>query len=210
MIAHGGKQANLPSRGPCGPFFSFALPAYREGFIYDRAMARTKRAVSRERSELRENAIPAESAMRVLRQFRRVFNAVQTHFRRVEKQAGLGGAQLWALSVIAAQPDIGVGGLAKAMDVHQTTASNLVKQLLAAGLVASERTGRDRRTVQLRALPAGRRVLRRVPGPSTGVLPQALARLDSRTLARLDRDLGVLVKLLQVDPRAARTPLAQT
>ncbi len=203
------KQTFLPG-ARAAPLFSFPLPAHRERFVYDRAMARTKRAASRERAELRENAIPAESAMRVLRQFRRVFNAVQTHFRRVEKQAGLGGAQLWALSVIAAQPDIGIGGLAKAMDVHQTTASNLVKQLLAADLVASDRTGRDRRTVQLRVLPAGRRVLRRVPGPSTGVLPQALAQLDSRTLARLDRDLGVLVKLLQVDPRAARTPLAQT
>jgi DNA-binding MarR family transcriptional regulator len=199
------------------PFFpgarvapSFSSPGYRHGFVYDRAMPTTERARSRDGTGLRENEIPTESAARVLRQFRRVFNAVQTHFRQVEKQAGLGGAQLWALSVIAAEPAIGVGGLANAMDIHQTTASNLVKQLLAADLVASERTGRDRRTVQLRALPAGRRVLRRAPGPFTGVLPQALAQLDARTLARLDRDLGELVTLLQTDPRAARMPLAQS
>lgn len=172
-------------------------------------MPKTLRGRARGGAQLREDRLPADSAARVLRQFRRVFNAVQTHFRQVERQAGLGGAQLWALSIIAAQPAIGVGELAKAMDVHQTTASNLVKQLLAAGLVASDRAGSDRRLVQLKALTAGRRVLRRAPGPFTGVLPQALAQLDARTLARLDRDLGVLVGLLRADPKAARMPLAQ-
>ena len=60
-------------------------------------------------------------ATRVLRQFRLVFNTVKTHFQQVEKQAGLGGAQVWALSVIQARPGIGVTGLAAAMDVHQTS-----------------------------------------------------------------------------------------
>ena len=70
-----------------------------------------------------------------LRKFRSVFNAVKTHFQQVEKRAGIGGAQLWALSVVHAQPDIGVGGLARAMDIHQTTASNLVKAMATAGLL---------------------------------------------------------------------------
>src|SRR5690606_36499714 len=51
--------------------------------------------------------LPTESAARVLRQFRRVFNTVKTHFRAVEKKAGLAGAQVWALSVVAARPGIG-------------------------------------------------------------------------------------------------------
>ena len=71
--------------------------------------------------------------VRVLRRFRLVFNAVKTHFQQVEKKAGVGGAQLWALSVIHAHPGIGVNSLAAFMDVHQTTASNLVKALVAAG-----------------------------------------------------------------------------
>ena len=41
-------------------------------------------------------------------------------------------------------------------------------------------------TVQLAVLPAGRKVLRQAPGPFAGVLPQALASLDSATLERLD------------------------
>jgi DNA-binding MarR family transcriptional regulator len=151
----------------------------------------------------------AASAVRVLRRFRSVFNAVKTHFQQVEKKAGIGGAQLWALSVIGAQTDIGVGGLAKAMDVHQTTASNLVKTLVALELVVANRNGPDKRAVQLQLTVAGMRVLRKSPGPFAGVLPEALAMLDPATLARLDQDLGALIDLLQTDERATGIPLAQ-
>jgi DNA-binding MarR family transcriptional regulator len=150
-----------------------------------------------------------EPAARVLRRFRLVFNAVKTHFQQVEKRAGVGGAQLWALSVVRAAPGIGVGGLARAMDIHQTTASNLVKSLVAMELVVAQRNGSDRRAVQLHVTGAAARVLRRAPGPFAGVLPEALAQLDSRTLDRLDRDLAKLLALLHADERAARIPLAQ-
>ncbi len=154
-------------------------------------------------------AVPSEPATRVLRRFRSVFNAVKTHFQQVERKAGVGGAQIWALSVIQAHPDIGVGGLAKAMDIHQTTASNLVKAMVTATLVVTSRDGADRRATRLRLTPAGARVLKKAPGPFSGVLPQALAALDDETLARLDDDLGKLLDRLQTDERAAGIPLAQ-
>jgi DNA-binding MarR family transcriptional regulator len=150
-----------------------------------------------------------EPAVRVLRQFRQVFNAVKTHFQQVEKKAGLGGAQVWALSVIRANPGIGINGLACAMDIHQSTASNLVKALVAATLVVAEKNGPDRRAVQLRILPAGVRVLRKAPGPFAGVLPDALDRLDIATLDRLEQDLSSLIAALQVDEQSAGIPLAQ-
>ena len=150
-----------------------------------------------------------EQAALVLRRFRLVFNAVKTHFQQVEKQAGVGGAQIWALSVVRANPGLGVNALAQAMDIHQTTASNLVKVLVNAEMLAAEKNGADRRTVQLRVLPAGSRVLRKAPGPFAGVLPEALARLDPDTLGRLDEDLSALIRELGVDDKAAGIPLAQ-
>ena len=77
----------------------------------------------------------SEPAFRVLRKFRRVFNTVRTHFQLVEKKVGVGGAQVWALGVIYKQPGIGINALAAAMDVHQTTASNLVKSLVHTNMV---------------------------------------------------------------------------
>lgn len=150
---------------------------------------------------------PASPA-RVLRQFRVVFNAVKSHFQQVEKQVGLGGAQVWALSVVDAQPGIGVSELARAMDIHQTTASNLVKALVGRGLLAAQRAEDDRRAVRLHLLPPARDVLATAPGPFAGVLPEALAGLDPETLARLAEDLDRLIGQLRADPRAAGIPLA--
>lgn len=150
-----------------------------------------------------------DAAALVLRRFRLVFNTVKSHFQQVEKSAGIGGAQLWALSVVRASPGIGVNGLARAMDIHQTTASNLVKALVGLDMVVAEKNGPDRRAVQLHVAPAGSRVLRNAPGPFAGVLPEALARLDAKTLKRLDQDLTKLLAELHVDERAAGIPLAQ-
>lgn len=156
------------------------------------------------------SATPADSvaSARVLRQFRRIFNTVKTHFRQMEKKAGIGGAQVWALSLIRDQPGIGVTSLAQRMDIHQTTASNLVRSLAAAGLVAVERKGSDRRAVQLRLLPPAGRLLRKTPGPLAGVLPAALAELDPRTLRRLEADLAALLAVLQADEHGGGIPLA--
>jgi DNA-binding MarR family transcriptional regulator len=138
-----------------------------------------------------------------------VFNAVKTHFQQVEKVAGIGGAQLWAISVIHQEPDIPVGRLARAMDIHQTTASNLVKGLLRSGYIEASRDAADRRSNRLRLTPEGAKVLEKAPGPFSGVLPEALAALDKDSLDRLDEDLGKLLAILSTDERAARIPLAQ-
>ena len=162
-------------------------------------------------SESLQNNHEADSllpATRVLRQFRVVFNAVKTHFRQVEREAGVGGAQVWALSVIERSPGIGVTDLARALDIHQSTASNLIKSLTERGLVAARREGADRRSVALRVLPPGQDVLRVAPGPFAGVLPDALASLDPATLARLEQDLAVLIKALHADETAGNVPLA--
>lgn len=150
-----------------------------------------------------------EASARVLRRFRSVFNAVKTHFQQVEKKVGVGGAQVWALSLVRAQPGIGVGALARAMDVHQTTASNLVRALVEQGLVESHRSGVDRRAAQLKVTRTGIRLLDRAPGPFSGVLPEALQRLDPATLERLDADLSALLRLLHPDRGAEHIPLAQ-
>ena len=148
-----------------------------------------------------------EPAARVLRRFRIVVNSVKSHFRSVELKAGISGAQAWALSVIRDAPGIGVGALAQAMDIHQSTASNLLRPLLEQGLVLADRADADRRAVRLQLSPAGARVLKKAPGPFTGVLPQALMELDERTLARLDRDLGRLIEVLGADRKGGSVPL---
>ena len=144
-----------------------------------------------------------QAAVTVLRQFRQVFNAVKSHFQQVEKTVGIGGAQVWALSVVREQPGIGVGALAKAMSIHQSTASNLVRTLIDREMVVALKQGADRRAVQLNLLPAGAKVLKNAPGPFAGVLPDALKSLSPDALARLQVDLARLIVLIDTDERGA-------
>ncbi|MES2887651.1 MAG: MarR family winged helix-turn-helix transcriptional regulator [Pseudomonadota bacterium] len=151
------------------------------------------------------------AAARVLRHFRLVFNAVKTHFRAVEKQTGVSGSLVWALSMIEQHPGIGISDLARRMDIHQSTTSNLVKRLIARGLAEGVRDGPDRRAVQLRLCDAGREVLAKAPQPFAGVLNQALNALDEDTLQRLERDMGTLIQTLGPASQADdRTPIVPT
>jgi DNA-binding MarR family transcriptional regulator len=144
----------------------------------------------------------------VLRRFRVVFNAVRTHFRDMEKQVGLGGAQVWALSIIKSKPGIGIGGIAHDMDIHQSTASNLIKALQKKELIEMTKAAEDRRNVCLKILPAGTSLLKKVSGPFEGVLPVALGELKETTLKRLDKDLSELIVLLKADESAGEIPLS--
>lgn len=155
-----------------------------------------------------ESASDPAAPARVLRQFRVLFNAVRGHFREVERAAGIGGAQLWALSEISASPGIGLGELATALDIHQSTASNLVKALQERELVTLARRAKDRRAVQLTLTEEGAAVLDKAPTPFRGVLPTALGELDPSVLVRLEDDLAALIGLLQAGDHGARTPLA--
>jgi DNA-binding MarR family transcriptional regulator len=149
-----------------------------------------------------------EHAARVLRQFRLIFNTVRRHFQTMEKQSGIGGAQVWALSLVAQHQGIGVTQLADLMDIHQSTTSNLVKSLIKLGLLHSEKSVHDRRVVELYVLPDGLKLLKKIPGPFAGVLPHALHRMDEVTLLQLEDNLAALINRLEVDEKAAQTPIA--
>lgn len=152
-------------------------------------------------------AADPQAAARVLRRFRQVFTAVRAHFQMVEKQVGIGGAQVWALGVVAEQPGIAVGALARALHIHQSTASNLVRGLTERGLVRSERGAADRRTVYLHLEPAGHALLARAPVPHAGVLSQALEELDAATLKRLEADLHQLLRTMGQSDNAPASPI---
>lgn len=150
----------------------------------------------------------AELAALVLRQFRVVFAEVRHHFQQVEKIAGIGGAQVWVLSLIQRSPGIGIRELTKTMDVHQSTASNLVKHLVTRGLLRSQRSSVDRRAVHLFVTAEGEQLLSLAPTPHEGVLPRALRKLSHRDLQQLQESLNALQGVLKVSDDAATTPLA--
>lgn len=141
--------------------------------------------------------------MSALKRFRIVFRASKRHFMEVERQCGVGGAQLWALSTIMAQPGIRVTELARHLAIHQSTASNLVEELVTQGLAERRRDNQDRRVVSLVVTEAGTALLNSIAGPHEGLLPEALGRLELDALALLDDSLGRLVRSMNVSDEDA-------
>lgn len=142
--------------------------------------------------------------LEVLEQFRVIVNSIRRHYRDVERRAGLTGAQLWALAQVARHPGSRVGELAKALAIHQSTASNLLRELERLQLVTRQRRGSDQRHVQLFASKKGQQVLRRAPQPLIGVLQQALSELRPTPLRDLHHQLAQVIRLMKVKSLAAR------
>src|SRR5258708_12028424 len=115
--------------------------------------------------------------LEVLEQFRIIVKSIRHHYQDVERRAGLTGAQLWALAQVAQNPGSKVGELARALAIHQSTASNLLRRLEALELVARERQSHDQRQVKLFATKKGLQLLKAAPRPLIGRLQQALSQL---------------------------------
>jgi len=141
----------------------------------------------------------------VLKQFRVIIQSIKTHYQGVERQCGVSGAQLWALGQIGETPGITVGELARALAIHQSTASNLLARLEALSLVERTRGREDQRVVSIQLTARGRGVLRRAPKPFRGVLQQALTELPSSTLAGLHTHVGRLIRQMGAPPRGAES-----
>jgi MarR family transcriptional regulator, organic hydroperoxide resistance regulator len=141
----------------------------------------------------------------VLAQFRVLFRSIREHYQRVERRSGVTGAQLWALAHVAAHPGAQMGELARALAIHPSTASNLVRRLEGLALVARRRKGSDQRTVQLHITAKGAQALRRAPQPLIGVLQQALSELPARRLEALGHQLAELTGVMKVKDLRART-----
>jgi DNA-binding MarR family transcriptional regulator len=147
--------------------------------------------------------------LEVLELFRIVFKSIRRHYQSVERRAGISGAQLWALAQVANSQGIKVGDLARALAVHQSTASNLVRDLEASALLTRRRLREDQRTVRLFVTQKGLAALQRAPRPLIGVLQQALSDLPGSDLEVMRRQLRKLIASLKTkDPAARRTPLS--
>jgi len=152
-----------------------------------------------------------ESALETLRLFRVIFKSANRHFHDIEKKAGIGGASLWALAEIAETRDQTVSGLARAMSIHQSTASNLIDKLETSGYVARAKCQEDRRVVHLSLTKRGQDVLVKAPPPYRGILPDALIRMKQSTLNELNRHLAELVDRMEhKHVKGAFEPLGKT
>ena len=148
--------------------------------------------------------MPREEHLRAtLKNFRLIFRSVKKYSQWVEAQCGVSSAQLWAMWELLETPGLRVSGLAQALSIHPSTASNLLDTLEKRALIQRERRGPDQRVVRLYLTATGLGLIGRAPRPAHGVLIDALKNLPGKTLRNLNADLGRLVSLMKVKDEAA-------
>lgn len=131
----------------------------------------------------------------MLGELRAIFGAARNHIAAVKRATGIGAAMLWVLHEVVANPGMSPGDVANRLGIHPTTASNLCSGLKRRKMLQVRPNPKDGRASCLYATAAGKRTLRDAPEPKRGVLPTAIAALDSATLKNA---VGALAQLRQV------------
>jgi DNA-binding MarR family transcriptional regulator len=131
-----------------------------------------------------------------LKKFRIVIRAAQRHSAWIEKQCGVSGAQLWVMHELHEHSGLRVGEIANRLAIHQTTASNLLDSLERRGYVVKTRDREDQRVVKLALSEQGAELLLRAPAPARGLLTEALCKLESQNLMKLNEGLQALLECI--------------
>ena len=148
-------------------------------------------------------------ALGALQKLREIIKTAQDQFQSTSERAAISGSQAWALSEIARRPGVIVSELGKVMAIHPSTTSNMLDKMQKRGLIRRERIDSDQRVVRLFVTDEGETLLRELPGPARGLLPDTLARLSSEELDRVDSALALILERLERRERhAGYTPLA--
>ena len=140
----------------------------------------------------------SEKVADIIDNIRRVFQAVNEHSKRAEKETGITGPQLWAIKTIAEFAPIKGAELARRMYLHPTTIVGILDRLEARGLVVRTRSKVDRRIVEVDLTEQGQTLVASAPEVAQGMLVKGLETLPGDKLLRISEGLDELVGILGV------------
>jgi DNA-binding MarR family transcriptional regulator len=139
-------------------------------------------------------------AQDILRSIRQLVRGISIHSKQLLRDVGLTIPQVLCLRAIeklaADGVDLTVVEVSEAVQLSPATVSRIIDRLLAAGLVARERSSIDRRKVQVSLTDAGRARLMSVPVPLQETFLQQLFELSLDERKVLLASLRTLVDLM--------------
>ncbi len=134
---------------------------------------------------------PAD-VQQVLDAFRRIVQALRESSRAAESRAGLTGAQLFVLQVVADGQPLSINEVAERTHTHQSSVSVVVQRLVDTGLLRRRRSEEDGRRQELSLSAKGERHLKDSPDTAQRELIDAIAALPEKQRVELARTLGTL------------------
>jgi MarR family transcriptional regulator, organic hydroperoxide resistance regulator len=132
----------------------------------------------------------------IIDNLRRVFQVVNEQSKKVERETGLTGPQLWAIKVIAEEAPIKVSDVARRMYLHPATVVGILDRLEGRGLVVRTRSQEDRRVVEIELTEQGKDLVVQSPEVAQGLLVKGLETLPAEKLNLIADGLEHLVQIL--------------
>ncbi len=145
----------------------------------------------------------------IINNLRRVFQAVNEQSKKVERQTGLTGPQLWAIKTIAQEAPIMVSEIARRMYLHPATVVGILDRLEKQGLAVRVRSTEDRRVVKVELTRQGQYLVKKAPEVAQGLLVSKLEKLASTNLKNISEGLNQMVDILgaqNIPPRLMLSP----
>lgn len=115
--------------------------------------------------------------------------------RRADRESGVSGPRLSALSVVVFAGPLSLAELAAEEQVRPPTMTRIVDALVAAGLVTRDADPNDRRMVRIAATEEGRRVLDEGRRRRVAAIAERLSRLADSERRALERGVELIERL---------------
>lgn len=140
----------------------------------------------------------------ILDNLRRVFQVINEQSKKIERDTGITGPQLWALKIICQNEPISVKGIAAKMYLNPATVVGILDRIELKGLVSRKREKSDKRFVKVELTVAGKELIRNAPEIAQNRIVEGLGELSPTKLRYISEGLEQLVRLLdaqEIKPR---------
>jgi len=131
----------------------------------------------------------------IIDNLRRVFQILNEQSKKVERETGITGPQLWAIKTIHESSPVNVSDLANKLYLHPTTVVGIIDRLEKQNLVERRRSKDDRRVVWIGLTDKGNDLVKSAPEVVQGLLVSGLEEISANNLIEIDRSMKLLVKI---------------
>jgi MarR family transcriptional regulator, organic hydroperoxide resistance regulator len=126
---------------------------------------------------------------------RRIFQILNEQSKKVKKDTGLTGPQLWTIKIIHENGPINHSELSNRLYLHATTVGGIIDRLEKQNYVKRIRSKDDRRVVWIELTAKGEALVKSAPEVAQGLLVAGLEELPMNRLLTINRSMKHLVKI---------------
>jgi DNA-binding MarR family transcriptional regulator len=131
----------------------------------------------------------------IIDNLRRVFQILNEQSKKVERETGLTGPQLWAIKTINERSPINISDLANKLYLHPISVIGIVDLLEKQDLVKRRPSKDDYRVVWIELTAKGNDLVKSAPEVAQGLLVSGLEEISANNLIEIDRSMKHLVKI---------------